>query len=353
MTIIIFIGLIIGGYLMGNISFSRMLTPKGKNKKKDITKEGSGNPGSMNMLRNHGAIMGFLNLFLDALKGAVPSIIGFYVLGGYSNIPMSLFGLYAAGLAAVMGHIFPVVFKFKGGKGIATTIGVFFVADPLVTGIVFVGCFLFFYLVKIGSLTSMIAIYSFAIVQTCLAYINKYWLVLLLIWSIVAIDTWAHRFNIWRIMNLQERKTSFQEGVKKDIIRLKAKKEKKLQEIAEKENKIEITYSLKAIKQEDESNREKIEKKLIKILNKVDLKEEKVKTRFKRKVSKKHEKLNRKLKKLEKFDETNKKYIKLKFKRDEKIIMENSTENKKDIDLNSDEISTSTSNETDKNVITS
>ncbi len=94
---------VIISYLCGNISFARMIS---KSKKDDITKLGSGNPGSTNILRNYGLKFGVLNLALDMFKSFVPSIASFYIFGH------SYLMLYIAGLSSMLGHIYPVVFGF-------------------------------------------------------------------------------------------------------------------------------------------------------------------------------------------------------------------------------------------------
>jgi glycerol-3-phosphate acyltransferase PlsY len=128
-----FLLLIIFSYLMGNINFAIIIS---KLKKQDIRTMGSGNPGTLNMSRNFGLKIGLLTLVLDMLKGAIPTFLGFIL---YQNcffdgtaIPVHVFSKVMCGFFAVVGHIFPVFMKFKGGKGIATKIGVFFVCSPLV-----------------------------------------------------------------------------------------------------------------------------------------------------------------------------------------------------------------------------
>ena len=88
--------LIILGYIMGNLSVSRMLTAR---KDKDITKQGSGNPGTMNMLRNHGATMAIITLIGDALKAAIPALVGKYLLFP-DDSTFALIALFIAGLSA-------------------------------------------------------------------------------------------------------------------------------------------------------------------------------------------------------------------------------------------------------------
>ena len=155
------IGLIIGSYFFGNINFSIIISHF---LKRDVRREGSGNPGTMNMLRNFGVKLGALTLVLDAIKGAVPAIIGWWLIGGTPDNPMTemmtfgndKIGLFIAGISVVIGHIFPVLYKFKGGKGVASSIGVCFVASPIVTAVAFVIGLVFMFTVKIGSLTSFI-----------------------------------------------------------------------------------------------------------------------------------------------------------------------------------------------------
>ena len=305
--ILIYIGFVFGGYLFGNISFSRIISKIANRNKKDITNEGSGNPGSMNMLRNHGAGLGLLTLLLDGIKGAGPALAAFLIMGGRANPSESLIALYATGLSAVIGHIFPVFYKFKGGKGIATTIGVFFVGDPLISAIIFGGCFIFFYVVKIGSLTSMVYIFAYAIVQSCLPDINCYWLVIVLIWAFIAIDTWAHRYNIIRMFNLQERRTSFKEGVLKDIQKLKLKKQRKLEDIKNEEAQIEEKYEEKfeeVKKEENPIEHSKLEEEYNKEIKKVDVKESKIKQWFEKKLKKTERKADKVIKKYEAMEQS-------------------------------------------------
>ena len=79
----------------------------------------------MNMFRNYGVILGLVTLICDAVKGAVPCILGWWILGDEFSFSDDRFGLYLGGLCVIIGHIFPVFLKFKGGKGIASTLGMF------------------------------------------------------------------------------------------------------------------------------------------------------------------------------------------------------------------------------------
>ena len=106
-----------------------------KAKKNDIRKLGSGNPGTLNMSRNLGLKAGLLTFFLDIMKGSVPTLIAFFVFKDKcfknSTFIIADFAIFLCGFCAVLGHIYPVFLKFKGGKGIATTIGVFIVCQSV------------------------------------------------------------------------------------------------------------------------------------------------------------------------------------------------------------------------------
>ena len=149
------VALIFGAYLFGNINVSIIISHF---KNRDVRNEGSGNPGTMNMLRSFGIKLGILTLILDAVKGAVPALLGWWLLGKGEMFSFGTdkIGLFIGGISVVMGHIFPVFYKFKGGKGVAASIGVCFVAAPIVALIAFLVGVVFILTVKIGSLTSFI-----------------------------------------------------------------------------------------------------------------------------------------------------------------------------------------------------
>jgi len=114
---------IIVAYLLGSISFSILIAKKVA--KIDIRKHGSGNAGATNTLRVLGKGPGIVVLLLDALKGVAAIFLAKYVFqGGDWTIALS-------GLAAVVGHNWPVFFGFRGGKGVATTIGVLLTLAPI------------------------------------------------------------------------------------------------------------------------------------------------------------------------------------------------------------------------------
>ena len=217
--------LAICSYFIGNISFAVMLS---KRKKQDITKMGSGNPGTMNMLRNFGFKVGILTLFLDALKGAVPALVGFLTLGEH--------GLYIAGLAVIIGHIYPVLRKFKGGKGVACTLGVFLVANPILTLIFFVVAFIYLYFFDYGAIASFIVVTAMTICEG----VNHAGdlLLSLLIFAIFFIVWFAHRKNITRLLVGKENKANLKKSIKKFINQGSTRKERKEQKKVDKEREI-------------------------------------------------------------------------------------------------------------------
>ena len=147
---IFLIGII--SYLMGSIPFGYILTKIFL--KKDIREIGSGNIGATNALRTGNKSIGYFTLVLDILKAIIPVI---YVKIFYQDF------LYIASLCAFLGHVFPIWLKFKGGKGVATYVGILF-AINLYFGIIFSICwFVTFFISKFSSLSSLVASISIPI----------------------------------------------------------------------------------------------------------------------------------------------------------------------------------------------
>lgn len=254
--IIIFVIACVVSYLLGGISIARFIT--NNEQKGNITSQGSGNPGTMNMLRTHGIVMGLFTLFCDALKGIVPALFGLLYFGEIVTTQMGYIALYTFGLFAVLGHVFPIYYKFKGGKGIATTFGIFMVADPICTSILFGILFITLYFIKIGSLVSLLFVTSEAIYQMFRKTMSGNWVALLIMSLIIILDIWCHRQNIIRLIENRENPADLQEGLKKDIEKIKNKREKKLENQSQRIEKIENRYN------------QKIEKKEKKVQSKID-----------------------------------------------------------------------------------
>ena len=207
-------------YLIGNLNFAIIIS---KIKHGDIRKSGSGNPGTMNMIRSYGKAIGATCLVLDALSAAIPSLIFWWWLCGdgwaFGQFwcQSDKLGLYVCGLSVVIGRVYPVFMKFHGGKGIACIIGISFVSNPVVTLLAFAIGLLFLIVFKIGALSSFIMILTpniFAAVTYNLNwYTNIYGepkyvaAVLALIFALVMLSLFAHRKNVVRLFSGTENRT--------------------------------------------------------------------------------------------------------------------------------------------------
>jgi glycerol-3-phosphate acyltransferase PlsY len=149
--------LVAAAYLSGTIPFGLIVA---RMRGVDVRQVGSGNIGATNVSRAVGKKLGALVLMLDAAKGALP-VVGALLLAR-AGIAHPL-GVAACALAAVAGHCFPVWLKFRGGKGVATSLGVFVVLDPMATGI----CVLVFAVVvgitRVASVGSLVAASAFVV----------------------------------------------------------------------------------------------------------------------------------------------------------------------------------------------
>jgi glycerol-3-phosphate acyltransferase PlsY len=189
------------GYLLGSISFSYLYGKLAKGI--DIRNHGSGNAGATNTLRVLGVGPGILVLLLDAAKGVVAVWIA-GVLGG-DNLWVPVL----AGLAAIVGHNWPVFFNFKGGKGIATTVGVaatLCFLPVLYAGIIAIICIALTRYVSLGSLVLT------GLLPILLIVMNRPYEV---IWASLLIALFAfirHRSNIVKLIQGKENKL----GAKKD-----------------------------------------------------------------------------------------------------------------------------------------
>ena len=149
-------------YLMGSIPFGFILTKIFL--KKDIRKIGSGNIGATNALRTGNKIIGYSTLILDILKAVVPVI---YVKIFYQDL------LYIASLCAFLGHVFPIWLKFKGGKGVATYVGILFTIN-FYLGIVFtISWCVTFFVSKFSSLSSLVGALSVPVYLLILTQIDQ------------------------------------------------------------------------------------------------------------------------------------------------------------------------------------
>lgn len=152
------IAAIILAYLIGSINFAVIFSSIFM--KKDVRELGSGNAGTTNVMRNGGFLPGALTFIFDALKGYAASFIGlkvFEYLFHYTEWAMPIYGALACGLACMLGHVFPVFFQFKGGKGVATSVGIFAVCNPLAIVLGLMAFAIVLIVSKIVSLSSLVA----------------------------------------------------------------------------------------------------------------------------------------------------------------------------------------------------
>lgn len=195
----------VGSYFIGNINTAVALS---KLKGKDIRKCGSGNPGTMNMIRTFGKPFGALTLLLDVAKGVLPSLLGWLFMGNgeFLRLGADRLGLYVGGLCAEIGHIYPVAMKFKGGKGVATLLGVCLTCKPVIWIASMAVGIAFLFVAKIGSLTSFIMMCAPLAVEGVVmstAPLGAWYSAL--IFSMFALTLFAHRKNLVKLFSGNER----------------------------------------------------------------------------------------------------------------------------------------------------
>ena len=180
-------------YLMGSIPFGFILTKIFL--KKDITKIGSGNIGATNALRTGNKLIGYATLMLDILKAIIP------VIYAKINFPELIF---IASLCVFLGHLFPIWLKFKGGKGVATYVGILFSINILF-GLIFTICWAITFLsTKYSSLSSLIGSLSIPAYLLITGQNNN--VIFFIIMFVLIFFT--HRENVKRLKNKEESKTN-------------------------------------------------------------------------------------------------------------------------------------------------
>ncbi len=179
-------------YLIGSIPFGYILTKIFL--KKDIRDIGSGNIGATNALRTGNKLVGYATLFLDIIKAIIPVI---YIKFSFSEF------IYIGSLCVFLGHVFPIWLRFKGGKGVATYLGILFSLN-IFFGLVFIVTWLvIFGLSRFSSLSSIIASISIPVYLLILTQFDQ--IIFFTIMFILIFFT--HRENIKRLKNKEESKT--------------------------------------------------------------------------------------------------------------------------------------------------
>ena len=188
------------GYLLGCIPVGVFISKLYANT--DIRKTGSGNTGTTNVLRTLGWFPSVMTLVGDCLKGVLGAFIG-KLIGGEA-------GMLIGGLCAVLGHDFPVFMHFKGGKGIATSLGITIVIAPLVAPwlvVIVIGIVALIRLMSVGSLTASIAypiLFWFLMPEAA----NRPWTMAFAL-VMAALSFYCHRANIMRLIRGEENKLNF------------------------------------------------------------------------------------------------------------------------------------------------
>lgn len=216
MLILAFVFIAVLSYLLGSLNFGVILS--NKIKKDDVRNHGSGNAGTTNMLRSYGKGIALLTIIGDMLKVFAAIYIAIRI---FSYVPMTLNELgnnpltsldtnmllkSFAGFFCVLGHIFPCYFKFKGGKGVATSGGMVFAIDwriALILLAVFIIIVLITKYVSLGSIV-MALLYPLFI---CLFHKSLVLTLIAAVFTVIVVV--AHRENIKKLLNHTESKISF------------------------------------------------------------------------------------------------------------------------------------------------
>ena len=177
---------------MGSIPFGYLLTKIFL--KKDIRDIGSGNIGATNALRTGNKLIGYSTLALDVLKAVLPVI---FIKFNYPEY------IYVSSLSVFIGHVFPLWLKFKGGKGVATYVGILFCINILF-GLLFISTWLILYFIfKYSSLSSLLA--TLSIPAYILFFLSGHNIIFFLI--IFVLIFYTHKENVKRLINKEESKT--------------------------------------------------------------------------------------------------------------------------------------------------
>lgn len=201
-------------YLLGSVSFAIVVSKSLYHQ--DVRQFGSGNAGMTNILRTYGKKAATLTLAGDFLKGVAAVLISRLI---FAAMGVTLFdGAYVGGLFAILGHLYPVYFGFRGGKGILTSIGIIAVINPLVfLGLLIIGLPLIFLtkIVSVGSLVGAVC-YPFLTLLVDFWQGGVSWLDFSFSLVIALLVIWMHRSNIKRLLNGTEnrfgsKKTSSEE----------------------------------------------------------------------------------------------------------------------------------------------
>lgn len=193
-------------YLIGSVNSSILISRIVSGK--DIRESGSGNAGATNMLRTMGKKYAVITLVIDILKGVVAVLIA-KLAAKYGGIE---WGVYAAGALVCIGHCYPVFFGFKGGKGVATGLGVLLMWDWQTALIVLVIAILLMAITRYVSLGSITAAVIFAVIEIIKLKGSVAESICVIV--VAALLIWKHRANIDRLIHGKENKLGSKKEVK-------------------------------------------------------------------------------------------------------------------------------------------
>lgn len=208
--IIIAILVAIFAYLVGSINFAVIFTKLFI--KQDVRDMGSGNAGTTNVLRVGGFLPGALTFICDALKGFVAAGAGklvFVFLAQNMNADWAnaVYGAFLCGFLCMIGHVFPIFFQFKGGKGVATSVGIFAVCCPIAIVLGLVAFATSTIITRIVSLSSLVA--TLVVVSLTIVFYDNtalLWPQALLTCLMGAVVILKHSTNIKRLLSGTEKK---------------------------------------------------------------------------------------------------------------------------------------------------
>lgn len=206
---------LVGSYLLGSINGAVIISKTIA--KKDVRDYGSGNAGMTNMMRVMGFVPGLLTFLVDVLKGSLTCLLAKFVVFPYifESTGIEVFrpeyAAFYCGMFCLLGHIFPIFFGFKGGKGVATTLGLGFVCCWHVALSAFAVFLIVMAFSRIVSLSSILAgasipVFAVAFMTDIAGVAGSKWVQVALITLIAANLVWMHRTNIVRLIKGEEKK---------------------------------------------------------------------------------------------------------------------------------------------------
>jgi len=198
MSLIYLLGLTVAAYLLGSVSFAIVVSKLFR--LADPRTFGSGNPGATNVLRTGNKVAAALTLLGDCVKGVVPVALAVYFS---ESLALGDAGVALISLAVFAGHLWPLFFRFKGGKGVATALGVLLGLNPILGGATLLTWIVIAYAFRYSSLAALISALFVPFYYTLLFGLNPIGVAVL---AMSALLMWRHRQNIGNLIAGRESK---------------------------------------------------------------------------------------------------------------------------------------------------